>query len=148
MSTDTISWVVAAHLIGVILWMGSMFATYWLIRIHAHAPKDVTEQLTLMERSLAMTMDIAAALAIGCGIAMIINPMEPGYSSLFAEPKIGWFHAKLAIVILGILPVHGMIRVRIKRFSQGKISPVPEWLWGLLLAAICAIVILVIKRPF
>lgn len=147
MSLDTKTWVLTAHLIGVILWIGSMFATYWLLRIHSHAPKDVEEQLTLMERSLALTMDIAAALAIGCGIVLIINPVEYD-TTIFAAPKSGWFHVKLTVVVLGILPVHGMIRARIKKYGQGKITPMPQWLWSLLLAAISAIVILVIKRPF
>jgi uncharacterized membrane protein len=62
--------------------------------------------------------------------------------------KQGWFHAKLTVVILGVLPVHGMVRARIKKFSQGIIKPVPQWLWSLLLAAICGIVILVFRRPF
>ena len=147
MSLDLKTWVLAAHLLGVFLWTGSMFATYWLLRVHAHAPKDVHEKLTLMERSLAMTMDIAATLAIGGGVFLIIYPVEYE-QSLFATPHQGWFHVKLAVVVLGVLPVHGMIRARIKKFSQGKISPVPDWLWSLLLAAIAAIVILVIKRPF
>jgi len=58
-------WLLTAHLIGVILWMGCLFAVYWLLRVHAQAPKDVLDRLTLMERSLAMTMDLAATLAIG-----------------------------------------------------------------------------------
>ena len=147
MSLDLKTWVLTGHVLGVILWVGSMFATYWMLRVHSHAPKDVTEQLTLMERSLAMTMDIAATLAIGTGIFLIINPVEYD-TTIFAAPKSGWFHVKLTVVVLGILPVHGMIRAKIKKFQQGKITPVPQWLWSLLLAAIAAIVILVIKRPF
>ena len=148
MSLDLKQWVLTAHVLGVILWIGTMFATYWLLRIHAHAPKDAQEKLTLMERSLAMSMDIAATLAIGSGIFLIINPFESDSTTIFGVPHTGWFHVKLTVVVLGILPVHGMIRARIKKFSQGKITPVPQWLWSLLLAAISAIVILVIKRPF
>ena len=148
MSLDLKQWVLTAHVLGVSLWIGTMFATYWLLRIHAHAPKDAQEKLTLMERSLAMSMDIAATLAIGSGIFLIINPFESDSTTIFGVPHTGWFHVKLTVVVLGILPVHGMIRARIKKFSQGKITPVPQWLWSLLLAAISAIVILVIKRPF
>ena len=54
MSTSVYSWLLAAHLIGVILWIGGLFSTYWLLRIHAQAPKEVHEKLTLMERSLAL----------------------------------------------------------------------------------------------
>jgi uncharacterized membrane protein len=151
MSDPTYTWLLTAHLIGVFLWIGGLFAVYWLLRIHAHAPKDVLDKLTLMERSLALSMDLAAAVAIGCGLAMalVTAPGRPSHptSSLFAAPGAGWFHIKLAVVVLGILPVHGMIRARIKKFSNGQISPIPQWIWSLLLAAIAAIVIMVIKGP-
>ena len=148
MSLDLKTWVLTGHLLGVILWVGGLFATYWLLRIHAHAPKDAHEKLTLMERSLAMSMDIAATLAIGCGVFLILYPMESDDRTVFGLPKAGWFHVKLTLVVLGVLPVHGLIRARIKKFGQGKITPMPQWLWSLLLASLAAIVILVIKRPF
>jgi putative membrane protein len=140
--TDTWMWVLAAHLIGVFLWIGGLFTTYWLLRIHANAPKDVMDKLTLMERSLALMMDIAATLAIGTGLYLATS------IHLFTMPKQGWFHAKLAIVVLGILPVHGIVRGKIAKFSRGESPSVPQWAWSLLLAALCAIVILVVKKPF
>ena len=147
--TDTLLWVRAAHLIGVFLWLGGLFSTYWLLCIHAHAPKDVHEKLTLMERSLALMMDIAAALAIAAGLWMALShDYTHPTSSLFTAPKSGWFHAKLAIVVLGVLSVHGIVRARIARFGRGDFKPVPQWAWSLLLVSICAITILVIKKPF
>ena len=134
-------WVLAAHLIGVFFWIGALMAVYWIQRLHAHAPKDVRDQLTLMERSLALMMDLSAALAIGGGIAMLVHPYN-----LFALPKMGWLHAKLAVVVLGILPVHGMIRARVKKFSRGENPSVPQWQWSLLLLAIVVITILVTTR--
>ena len=142
------SWLLTGHLIGVILWMGSLFAVYWLLRLHAQAPKDVLEKLTLMERSLALTMDLAATLAIGCGLTMALSKggTHPT-SSLFTAPGGAWFHVKLTAVVLGVLPVHGMVRGRIAKFSRGTIVPVPQWMWSLLLVAIAAIVFLVIRGP-
>lgn len=141
-------WLRTAHVIGVILWMGCLFAVYWLLRVHAQAPKDVHEKLTLMERSLALTMDVAAALAIGVGLAMALRKhgTHPT-TTLFATPGAGWFHIKLAVVVLGILPVHGMVRGKIGKFGRGAVSSVPQWMWSLLLVAITAIVILVIRGP-
>lgn len=145
MSSSVYLWVRAGHLIGLFLWLGSMFAAYWLLRVHSQAPKEMQERLTLMERSLALVMDIASALAIGTGIVLIIK--HPA-GNLFSLPSQGWLHAKLAVVVLGILPVHGIIRGRIKKFSQGKGKEIPLWLWSMLLVAIVAIVILVERRPF
>ena len=142
------TWLLTGHLIGVILWMGSMFAVYWLLRLHAHAPKDVLDKLTLMERSLALSMDLAATLAIGTGLVMAFSKggTHPT-SNLFAAPGAGLFHIKVTIVVLGILPVHGMVRAKVGKFGRGQISNVPQWMWSLLLIAITAIVILVIRGP-
>lgn len=134
-------WVLAAHLLGVFLWIGGLMSIYWIQRIHANAPKDVGDRLTLMERSLALTTDIAAAVAIGCGVAMIVYP-----HNMLSLPEMGWLHAKLAIVVLGILPMHGMMRARVKKFSRGQTPSVPQWQWSLLLASVAAIAILVTTR--
>jgi uncharacterized membrane protein len=128
-------------LIGVALWIGGLFSVYWLLRIHANAPKDMHEKLTLMERSLALMMDLAATLAIGCGLAMVFG-QTPNF---LAQPHHGWFHIKLTIVVLGVLSVHGMIRARVAKFGRGKVSPVPAWIWTLLLASLMAIFILVYR---
>jgi len=142
-------WLLTGHLIGVILWMGSLFAVYWLLRLHAQAPKDVLEKLTLMERSLALTMDIAATLAIGAGLTMALTKEGTPHptSTLFAAPGAAWFHIKLTVVVLAILPVHGMVRGKIAKFSRGTISNVPQWMWSLLLIAIAVIVFLVKRGP-
>jgi uncharacterized membrane protein len=142
------NWLLTGHLIGVILWMGSMFTVYWLLRLHAQAPEDVLEKLTLMERSLALTMDLAAALAIGTGLTMALGKggIHPT-SNLFAAPGAGWFHIKLTVVVLGILSVHGMIRGKVGKFGRGQVSNVPQWMWSLLLASITVIVILVMRGP-
>ena len=141
-------WLLAGHLIGLFLWLGCLFAVYWFLRLHAQTPKQLHEKLTLMERSLALTMDLCAALAIGTGLVMAFSkdgshPM----SNLFAAPGAGWFHIKVTAVVLGILPVHGIVRGKVGKFGRGQISNVPQWLWSVLLVAIAVIVILVIRGP-
>jgi uncharacterized membrane protein len=142
MDPKVYDWLKAGHLIGDFIWVGSMFAVYWLLRFHTHAPKDAHEKLTLMERSMALMMDVSATLAIGTGVALIFYRID-GYSSLFAEPHPGWFHIKLTVVVLGMLSIHGMLRAKIKKFQMGKISPVPQWQWTVLLSSVVAILILV-----
>jgi uncharacterized membrane protein len=135
----THQWLLTAHLLGVILWLGGLFSVYWLLRMHVHAPKDAHEKLILMERSIALMMDIAAAVAIGCGIAIALYPLN-----LFTVKPVAWLHLKLTAIVLGILPVHGMVRARIKKFGQGEIKPVPQWLWSLLLLGITIAVMAVV----
>ena len=86
---------------------------------------------------------MAATLAIGCGIALIFKQTP----NQLAAPGGGWLHIKLTIVVLGVLPVHGMLRAKIKRFAAGKITSVPQWMWSLLLVSIAAILIFVERGP-
>lgn len=131
MSTSTYSLVLTAHLIAVVLWVAGLSTIYWMLRFHDHAPADVRDKLTLMERAMALSTDIAATVAIGCGIAMAVSPIN-----LFTTPGNGWLHVKLAAVVLGILSVHGILRARIARYSRGELKPVPAWVWSLLLAGV------------
>ena len=137
-------WLKAGHLISLFLWIGGLFAIYWMLRLHAHAPKDTHEKLTLMERSIALATDIASAVAIGCGVGMIFGAQG---GNMLTQPGAGWLHIKLTVVVLGILPVHGILRGRIKRFGMGQIKPVPPWLWSLFLASLTVAVIMVVRGP-
>ncbi|CAN5922065.1 hypothetical protein BH11MYX3_BH11MYX3_46640 [soil metagenome] len=141
-------WLKAGHIIGVLLWIGGLSTVYWILRFHAQAPPEVNDKLVLMERSLALAMDLAAALAIGCGITMAVSHggTHPT-TSLFAAPGAGWFHIKLTIVVLGVLSTHGVIRARVAKFSRGEKPTVPQWLWSLLLVSIVVITILVFRGP-
>jgi uncharacterized membrane protein len=143
MQDKVYEWLLSGHLIGDFLWVGSMFVVYWLMRFHTHAPKDAHDKLVLMERSMALMMDIAAALAIGCGVALMFKRPSAASSSIFSEGKAGWFHIKLTVVVLGMLSMHGMIRAKVKKFSRGERPKVPEWMWTVMLSTIVAILILV-----
>ncbi|HEU0034779.1 MAG TPA: CopD family protein [Kofleriaceae bacterium] len=138
------AWLQVGHLIGTFLWIGGLFTVYWLLRFHVHAPKEVHEKLTLIERAVALSMELAATLAIVCGVIMIFDRPGP---NLFAAPGAGWFHIKLAVVVLGVLSVHGLLRARIKKLSVGKQTTVPQWIWSLLLVSLTVIVIMVRRGP-
>lgn len=131
MGTGTHNLVLTAHLIGVVLWVSGLTTIYWMLRFHDHAPKSVHEKLILMERAMAMSTDIAATVAIGCGIALALYPLQGGN-----EFRQAWLHVKLTAVLLGVLSVHGLLRARIKRYSRGELKPVPTWAWSLLLAGV------------
>lgn len=137
MLDSTHAWLRAGHFIGLFIWISGLVTVYWLLRFHVHAPKETHEKLTLAERAIALMMDIASALAIGTGIASAIR------HDVFTTKPAGWFHIKLTIVVLGVLSVHGMVRARIKKFGMGKITPVPQWIWSLLLVSLVSILIVV-----
>ena len=130
MAPKLYSLVMTAHVLGMVLWISGLTAIYWMLRFHDHAPKSSHEQLTLQERALALATDIAAAVTIGCGLAMSFSPTNQFVGN---GP---WLHIKLTAVVLLILPVHGILRGRIKRYSQGKIVPAPTWLWSMLLGGV------------
>src|SRR4029078_8082441 len=124
MSASTYSLGLSPPCIVLFFWIASLVSVYWLLRLHSHAPKDAHEKLTLMERSLAMPMDIAALLAIGCGIALAVS--GPAGHSPVSWFKIGkWLHYKLVLVIV-LLAIHGMVRAAIKQFGRGQIAPIPQ----------------------
>jgi putative membrane protein len=125
--TPTYNLLLAAHVIGVVLWVSGLTSIFWMLRFHDHAPKSVHEKLTLMERAMALSTDIASTVAIGCGIALAVWP-----SNQFSQ---GWLHVKLVAVLL-VLAVHGMLRGRIARYGRGDLKPVPTRLWSMLLAGV------------
>ena len=63
------------------------------------------------------------------------------------QPDAAFFDLLRDKEVLGVLPVHGIVRGRIGKFGRGQVSSVPEWLWGLLLLSIVAIVVLVFRGP-
>jgi uncharacterized membrane protein len=141
MDPKVYDWLKAGHLIGDFIWVGAMFAVYWLLRFHTHAPKDSHEKLILMERSMALMMDIASALAIGTGIALIVY--RQGDGTIFSEKPAGWFHIKLTIIVLGLLAMHGMLRAKVAKFSRGETPSVPQWQWTVILSSVVAVLIVV-----
>jgi len=141
MSQSVYLLVMTAHVIGMVLWISGLTAIYWMLRFHDHAPKSSHEQLTLQERALALATDIAATVTIGCGIAMAVSPIN-----LFTTPGNGWLHVKLTAIVLLILPVHGILRGRIKKYSQGNLKPAPTWLWSMLLGGIAIAIFSVVTK--
>lgn len=132
--------VMTAHVIGVVLWISGLSTIYWMLRFHDHAPKDTHEKLTLMERAMALSTDIAATLTIGTGVAMAVK------AKYFSTPGNAWLHVKLAAVVLGILSVHGILRARIKRYSRGELKPVPTWAWSMLLGGVTIAIFCVVTK--
>jgi uncharacterized membrane protein len=140
---DIHSWLLVGHLIGVVLWIAGLSTVFWILRIHTQSPPAVHDKLILMERSLALVMDLAAMLAIGCGLGLAFHQTP----HIFARPGAGWFHIKLTIVVLGILSMHGMIRAKVGKFSRGESPSVAPSIWMLQHLSIVGIMVMVFRGP-
>jgi uncharacterized membrane protein len=136
-------WLLVGHILGVLLWVGGLTAVFWVTRMHTQMPDTVNDKFVLMERSLAMMMDIAALLAMGAGVALALH-RPPGEATTF---KAAWLHVKLTIVVLGLLSMHGMLRVKVGKLSRGEKPLVPTWMWSVILLSVVGILVMVFRGP-
>lgn len=107
-------WLKAWHVIAVIAWYAGLFYIFRLYVYHVqrrHEPA-VTATLEVMERRLIRAiMNPAMVVAIGCGIAMLVqNP---------ALLRMPWMHAKLGAIVF-LLGYHGLASWVRKRFAAGE----------------------------
>ncbi|MCA9676121.1 MAG: CopD family protein [Kofleriaceae bacterium] len=136
MSPSTVAWLTTIHVVGVILWISSLTAVLALLSVHGKVDGVARESLGRMERALAMIMDLGATIAIGAGLwrALGVKPTEFGHGP--------WLHIKLTVVVLGVLSIHGLARVKIKRFREGRVRALPPILWVVFFAAVVVAAIL------
>lgn len=126
MKTDY--WLLALHVVGVIVWVGGLTAVMALLTAHARVDEGSRGTLTMVEKRIAIVMDLGATLAIGLGLYLALRHTPN-------EFKHGpWLHIKLTAVVAGVLSTHGWVRVRIKKNARGEVKPVPVALWILLAA--------------
>jgi putative membrane protein len=141
-----LSYVKAFHVIAIIAWMAGLLYLPRLFVYHAGAAKgsELSETFKVMERRLLRfitTPAMIAAWVLGLWLA---------FSGLIDWRADGWFHAKLALVIL-LSAFHGLLAKWTKDFADDRnthsarfyriANEVPTIL-------MVAIVILVVVRPF
>jgi len=85
-------WLKAFHIIFVVAWFAGLFYLPRLFVYHCDV-RDVTEddRFKLMERRLYLFTLVNTAIAIGCGIGLLI--VQPAWLTQT------WLHAKVALVI-------------------------------------------------
>jgi putative membrane protein len=137
-------WIKAAHVVAIISWMAGMLYLPRLFVYHCDATpgSELSETLKVMEnRLLKVIIDPAMGLAWVLGLWLA---WRGGF--LMA----GWFHAKLAFVIL-LSGFHGYLSAAVRCFAEEK-NTVPARRWRLLnevpAVLMIAIVVLVIVKPF
>jgi protoporphyrinogen IX oxidase len=142
MSPATYVWTVAIHVFGVVLWTGGLFACLRMLTAHGAAGTSAPAAWLQAERRTAVFMDIGATIAILSGL----------YLTLFAPTKPltqgGWLHAKLTLVVIGMLGLHIFARVKLRKFRNGDVRPLPGFAVPLFLVVALGAIVLVQVRPF
>jgi putative membrane protein len=142
MSPATYQWNLALHVFGIVLWTGGMLACLRLLAAHGAAGKAAPEGLILTERRTAVMMDIGATIAMVTGLYLLFrSPTSPLTSG-------GWMHAKLTLVVLGMLTLHGFTRVKVRKFRNGDVRPLPGFVVPVFIAVALGVIVLVEVRPF
>lgn len=141
---DLYSWIKAFHVMSIIAWMAGLFYLPRLFVYHAAAGagSEKAETFKIMERRL-----MAAIMRPAMGASWIFGLWVAYLGGAFTQ---GWFHAKLALVVL-MSAFHEYLGICLKKFAADRndkserfyriINEVPTIL-------MVGIVILVIVRPF
>jgi putative membrane protein len=141
-----LSYIKAFHVIAIIAWMAGLLYLPRLFVYHADSPKgsQQCETFKVMERRLLRVITTPAM------IASWVFGLILAFSGLINWSADGWFHLKLALVIL-LSAFHGFLAKWTKDFAQDRnthparfyrmVNEIPTVL-------MIAIVILVIVQPF
>ncbi len=137
-------WVKAVHVIAIISWMAGMLYLPRLFIYHCDAPKgsQQSETFKVMERRL-LRIIINPAMIISWVLGLWLG-WKAGFFSQ------GWFHAKLAGVVL-LSAAHGYFSVAVRKFAEDRNDKPPRH-WRIVnevpTILMIGIVILVIVKPF
>ncbi len=138
------AWLKAGHIIFVIFWMAGLFMLPRFFVYHQEAAAESPESALWIERErkllrIILTPSIVIVWVLGILLALTVDPWSQG-----------WFHAKLALVLL-LSGFHGWLAGYAKKLARGE-RPLEgkrlRWLNEVPGIAVALIVILVIVRPF
>ncbi len=136
-------WLKAFHVIAMVTWFAGLFYLPRLFVYHADAGDWISvERFRVMERRLLMIMTIGAVLTLSLGLAIIV--VWPAYL------KMGWLHAKLALVIL-LIAYHLTCHKFVRDFAHDRKTRSARWFRmfnEVPSVLLIGIVILAIVKPF
>ncbi len=137
-------WIKALHLISVVTWFAALFYLPRLFVYHAMAEDEVSrERFKVMERKLyrgIMTPSMIAVLVFG-GWLLYLNP---------GLMKMGWMHAKLALVFL-LIGYHHVCLAYLKKFARDENSKSHvfyRWFNEAPVLILIAVICLAVVKPF
>jgi putative membrane protein len=110
------SWLIAVHVTGVVMWVGSLLAVALVLAQHTQETgAEARATLAKLERKILRAVsDPSATLAILAGIAIVWT--NSGYY-LHAR----WLHLKLIFVLL-LVGATVLLGINTKRYAAGEIA--------------------------
>jgi len=136
MSLTTLLWVRVAHVLGFVLWSSGLLTGIFLLRAHASVEASARQALVPIEKVVGIIMDAGATIAMAAGFVFAFSTTPIAFKTG------GWLHMKLTLVVVGVLSVHGMVRVKMRKYRNGDVSPLPSWVLPVLLVCLAAIIAL------
>ena len=140
-----ILYVKALHVVFMVTWFAGLFYLPRLFVHHAMTTDAATkERFKIMERKLAVMMDIGATLTMVFGFWLLFSY---GWSQYH---KMGWLHVKLLMVFL-LVVYHVWCRLLVKDFRNDKNKHSHKWYRvfnEMPTIMLFVTVIMVVVRPF
>ncbi|AWN15905.1 CopD family protein [Salinisphaera sp. LB1] len=138
-------WIKAFHVTFMVAWLAGLLCLPWLFAAHAEARGTADRgRFSALERQLSMLMSIAALGTIAFGVWMLAML---GGGWIAAN---GWFHAKLALVVV-LIGYHGWCQVQAKKLREERATGTPAFyrMMGAVPAVILLLIMLLIFiKPF
>lgn len=143
--SDTYVWYRVAHLASMALWVGGIAAVMMSMHLAPMVAPTGKAAAVAKTRRAAMGMELGSVLTIALGLLMAFTKARWGGQTAFTTG--GWLHAKLGLVVLGVLLPHVVLRVRLGRWrrdTSGAEAPaLPAWLTPLFITAVLLIIVIV-----
>ena len=118
MTLDTYMAWTPAHVFGFIPWVAGLATLLHLLHVHPWVDEANRKPLAITEKRVAMLMDLGALLAIAAGLRLALGTTPTAFATG------AWLHVKLTIVAIGIVGLHGFVRVKVRKFRDGEIKPI------------------------
>ena len=138
-----VAWALAAHLVGIVFWMGGLLVATQVLASHTRETSNEARcALARLEHKLMKGVaHPGAAITVLAGIAVVA--MQPGYL------REGWLQAKLLLVVL-LIAIDLVVTARIRAYQAGRIelhAQQAKLIHGLIAALFLGIVVLVMIKP-
>ncbi len=137
------AWILALHVFGVVLWMGSLLVLASMLRLVSEEVGVSKERFLVAARRLfEVSANGGALVTIGFGIWLIL--IDP------AVLRQGWLHIKLLLVV-AVIVIHARLYRRVNALqAEPSEANRREFLMahGILSVLLLAILLLVFLRPF